>query len=314
MRYRAPVTDRTETAPKETERANATRVAFLGLGRMGFPMARRLARSGLLVSVWNRSRAFADRFAREEGVAAAASPAACAEGADVVVTMVADGSALASVLDGEQGVVRTLAPDAVVVDMSTVGRRAALDAHRIVTNVGARFVDAPVSGSVRPAEEGTLVALVGGERSDVERVRPVLLAMCARVLYAGGVGQGQALKVVLNGLGAMHLAAFATQLALGERAGLSRDVLVEAFTQGAFASPSYVGKKQKVLAGDYTPEFTLALARKDAQLNRELQDEAGLPLAAHREALRLLEDAVDRGLGELDLFALEKLFSDKAST
>src|SRR5262249_51354279 len=162
---------------------------------------------------------------------------------------------------------------------------------------GGRFVDAPVSGTVGPATRGELLALVGGGVKDVARAERVLHAMCKRILHAGGIGQGQALKVVLNGLGAHHFVAFTSMLALAERPGLARDIVVEAFTSGAFASPSYVGKRTKVLARDYSPEFSLALTRKDAGLNIELQDEAGLALPVHREIARELDEAIAEGLG-----------------
>ena len=133
--------------------------------------------------------------------------------------------------------------------------------------------------------------------------------MCRRVIHAGDVGQGQALKVLLNGIGAHHFVAFASMLVLGERAGLSREVLVDAFTSGAFASPSYVGKKAKVLARDFSPEFSLGLAMKDAALNVELQDEVGMPLDVMRTIERVVKRAVASGLGGEDLYAIEKWFS-----
>ena len=132
--------------------------------------------------------------------------------------------------------------------------------------------------------------------------------MCKRVIHAGVVGQGQALKIVLNGVGAHHLVAFTSMLVLGERAGLRRETLVDAFTTGAFASPSYVGKREKVLARDFSPEFTLAMTLKNCEANVELQREVKLPLAVHRECMREIEEAVREGLGAEDLFALEKHF------
>ena len=132
--------------------------------------------------------------------------------------------------------------------------------------------------------------------------------MCKKIVHAGDVGQGQALKVVLNGLGAHHLVAFTSMLVLGERAGLARATLIEAFTTGAFASPSYVQKREKLLARDYSAEFSLALALKDCLVNVELQREVGLALQVHRECTREIEEGVREGLGAEDLFALEKHF------
>jgi 3-hydroxyisobutyrate dehydrogenase-like beta-hydroxyacid dehydrogenase len=282
--------------------------AFLGLGAMGAPMARRVAAS-VPLTAWNRTRAKADALA--VAVArVASSPRDAARGAGVVVTCLADGKALQDVLSGPDGLLAGLEPGAVVVDLSTIGRAAAREAARAVEAVGGRFVDAPVSGSVDPAERGELLALVGGADADVDRVTPVLGTMCRRILRAGGVGQGQALKVVLNGLGSHHFVAFASMLALGERAGLSRETLVEAFTSGAFATPSYLGKRERVLASRYdAPDFTLALALKDGALNLALQEEVGLVLPVQREIAREVAQAVGEGLGDEDLFAMEKFFS-----
>jgi 3-hydroxyisobutyrate dehydrogenase-like beta-hydroxyacid dehydrogenase len=277
---------------------------------MGRPMAERLVASGFSVRVYNRTRG-PDRALAKLGATACASPGECARGADVVITMLSDAEALASVLEGRDGVLATFAreqrvPRAVLVDMSTIGRKAAVAAGRRAEEHGARFVDAPVSGSVRPAGTGELVALVGGTMRSVERVRPVLSVLCKKTIHAGGIGQGQALKVVLNGVGAHHLVAFTSMLSLGERAGLARDVLLDAFTTGAFATPSYIGKRDKVLSRDYAPDFTLALALKDCALNTALQHEVGMHLPVHRAIVQDVENGVKEGLGQLDLFALER--------
>jgi len=277
---------------------------------MGRPMAARLIEAGYDVRVYNRTRGPSHTLAKL-GALACPTPGDCATGADVVITMLSDAEALATVLEGRDGVLAAFArekrkPRPVLVDMSTIGRTAAIAAGRRAEEHGARFVDAPVSGSVRPAGSGELIALVGGSVRSVERVRPVLGVLCKKVIYAGGVGQGQTLKVVLNGVGAHHLVAFTSMLALGEGAGLARDVLLDAFTTGAFATPSYVGKREKLLARDYTADFALELALKDCELNVALQGEVGLELPVHRAIVADVAAGVRAGLGELDLFALEK--------
>jgi len=290
-------------------------IAFLGLGAMGRPMAGRLVAAGLAVRVYNRSRG-PERALAKLGATACSTPRECAAGADVVITMLSDAEALATVLEGTDGVLAQLARERrrsrpIIVDMSTIGRTAAVAASRRAEEHGARFVDAPVSGSVKPAGSGELLALVGGAVRSVERVRPVLEIMCKKVIHAGGVGQGQALKVVLNGVGAHHLVAFTSMLALGEGAGLARDVLLDAFTTGAFATPSYVGKRDKVLARDYAADFALALALKDCELNVALQDEVGLTLPVHRAIVEDVAAGVREGNGDLDLFALEKHYTKR---
>ena len=283
------------------------KVAFLGLGAMGSPMAMNLVKRGFPVRVWNRTPARCKALVKA-GATMAKTPRACVLGAEVVVTMLSDGAALAAVFAGPEGILAGLARRALVIEMSTVGRSAAREIARRVHAAGGRFVDAPVSGSVGPAERAELLGLVGAKVKDLARAEPVLRAMCKKIVHAGDVGQGQALKVVLNGLGAHHLVAFTSMLVLGERAGLARATLIEAFTTGAFASPSYVQKREKLLARDYSAEFSLALALKDCLVNVELQREVGLALQVHRECTREIEEGVREGLGAEDLFALEKHF------
>lgn len=285
------------------------RIAFIGLGAMGAPMAARLVAAGYHVAVFNRSRG-RDRALVKDGATTHGSTREAAGAADVIITMVTDAEALATVLEGPNGVLaafagRQGAHKPVVVDMSTIGRRAAIAAAKRVEAHGGRFVDAPVSGSVGPASRGELVALVGGAVRTVERLRPILSVLCKKIIHAGPVGQGQALKIVLNGIGAHHFIALASGLALGERAGLARDIVMEAVISGAFATPSYVGKRDKLIRRDFTPEFSLALALKDATLNEELQIETGLDLPVVRRILQEIEAAVESGLGELDLFGIE---------
>lgn len=181
-------------------------------------------------------------------------------------------------------------------------------AERLVSR-GAHFVDAPVSGSRLPAERAELVLLAGGSDADVARLAPVFRAVGKRVIHAGPVGAGQTLKVVLNGLGCQHLMAFASMLRLGERAGLGRSTLVEAFTEGAFATPAYRGKRERVLEHHYSePDFVLDLVLRDAELCAGIQRDVGAVMPTHRAAHDEVRRAVESGLGELDLFVVEDLY------
>lgn len=288
-------------------------VAFIGLGAMGKPMAARLIAAGYTVKVWNRTRG-AEKSLTKSGASGAPTPGVCALGADFVVTMLSDAEALANVLEGPDGVLATFEhekrrPRPVLVDMSTIGRRAAMAVGARIESHGGTFVDAPVSGSVGPAERGELLAMVGGQVRAVERTRPLLNVLCKRVIHAGPIGAGQTLKVVLNGVGAHHLVAFTSMLALAQRAGLARDIVLDAFTSGAFATPSYVSKRDKVLARDYTPEFTLSLTLKDCLLASELANETRLDLPVQKAIVGEVAQGVEEGLGPLDLFALEKHYA-----
>lgn len=283
------------------------RLALLGTGTMGTPMAKNLARRGIELTVWNRS---ADKAAAL-GVPVASSPRDAAARSDVILTMLTGPEALEQVLFGPEGAASGDVRGKLFVDLSTSGPRAARDAAGRLANAGARFVDAPVSGTRGPAERGELVVLAGGSTEDVAALELVFSAISRRTVHAGPVGSGQALKIVLNGLGCQHLAAFASMLRLGLRAGLAREVLVEAFTEGAFATPAYKGKKQRVLEQRWDePDFPLELVLRDADLCAELQAEVGAPMPSHAAARAEVRRAVEGGLGALDLFAMEELYTD----
>jgi glyoxylate/succinic semialdehyde reductase len=281
------------------------KAAFIGLGAMGSRMAARLATHGIELSVWNRSGVSAKRHAR---MRVCGSPREAASGVAFVVTMVSDARALAAVARGPRGILSALERGATWIDMSTVGRPIVVELAAAAAKRGGCLVDAPVSGTLGPAERGELVAFVGGDARHVAGAMPILRLLCRRVIRAGKVGQGQALKVAVNGLGAHHLVAFATMLAVAERAGLRRSVVLEAFTTGAFASPSYVGKKAKVLARRYAPEFTLALTLKDARLATAMAGDVGMKVPVLERVTREIRRGVSKGLGDRDLFALETIY------
>ncbi len=314
LRLALPVRAPLESAPFVPDAVLAP-AAFLGIGAMGHPMAMRLAQAGIPLTVWSRTKSSCAGVAKA-GALVARTPADCVQNARIVFLMLADAEALREVLAGKDGVIAGLARGAstrksrtVVVDMSTSGRLAAVEAAALVEANRAQFLDAPVSGSVVPAAKGELVALVGGSPRALGKAEEHLRAMCKKIIHAGPVGAGQSLKTVLNGLGAHHFVAFASMLALGERVGLSREVVVDAFTSGAFATPSYLGKKAKVLTSDWTPEFPLSLAMKDAALVVELAHGAGLKLPALRAIMGEIEAGVREGLGDGDLFGIERHYA-----
>jgi len=286
------------------------RVAWLGLGTMGAPMAENVARAGIPLVVYNRTpgRAAALRYA---GVDVAASPAEAASRADVVVTILTGADAVEQVLFGPSGAATDVIENKLFVDMSTSGPRAALSIAARLAQCGARFVDAPISGTRGPAQAGELVVFAGGHEQDISQLAPLFAAIGKTTLHTGPVGSGQTLKVIYNGLGCQHLMAFATMLRLGERAGLSRQVLIDAFTTGAFATPAYIGKRSRVAERRYDgPDFVLALVLRDAELCAELQRQLGLELLTHAAAHREVARAVAAGLGELDLFGVERLYDE----
>ncbi|MCX4759335.1 NAD(P)-dependent oxidoreductase [Kitasatospora purpeofusca] len=232
------------------------KIAFLGLGRMGLPMARRLASGGYPLTVWNRTpgRVPEPVEGSVEGLVEVADPAAAVRGAGVVVTMLADPAALAAVA---RQIVAELAPGTVWVDMSSVGPAAVAEARAQLPD-GVGLVDAPVLGSVGPAGTGGLTVLVGGGPEDVERVRPVLERL-GRVVDCGGPGAGAALKLVAIGAIVGGVAVVAEALALAGSLGLPEEL-----AEGVLAAGPLGGLVARARAVD--ADFPVRLAAKDLAL------------------------------------------------
>ena len=230
-------------------------LALLGLGTMGAAMARRLVDAGHVLTTWNRTSRLVD------GAHAASSAKDAVQHAELVITMLSDEHVVRDVLDAAE-----LPEGVLVVEMSTIGRDAALSIGAAVHARGARFVDAPVSGSRGAAQAGSLIVLCGGEVADVERARPAL-AVLGRVEHVGALGAGAALKLVINALGAQQLIALVSALGLGERMGLDRARTLDLILSGPFAAPSFAMKRARLLSGDGSdPDFTIALWEKDQRL------------------------------------------------
>lgn len=256
-------------------------IAFIGLGNMGLPMARRLLTAGHPLTVWNRTPAKADPL-RAEGARTAPTAAAAAAAAPVLITMLADPDALAAVA---QEVLPHLAPGTVWVEMSSVGPRAVADlAARLPEDVS--LVDAPVMGSVGPAASGGLTVLAGGDTAPVEKI----LGTLGRVVPCGPVGSGAALKLVLIGAVIGGVAVVSEAMRLAAALGVPE----QAARDGLLAGP-LAGAAGRAFARDAL--YPVRLAAKDVALATEAAD---LPLLA--QAHRLLTDRPD--LADLDLSAV----------
>ena len=228
-----------------------TRVAFLGLGRMGAPMAGRLSNAGHDLVVWSRTSAHADALADRAEVAS--SPAEAGSKAEVAVTMLTDGGALEEVVLGRDGLAEGLGPGTLLIDMSTTGPAPARKVAKALEEREVGFVDAPVAGSVGPASEGTLAIMVGGADEAVERARPLLeiLGDPERTWHVGPVGAGQAAKLMVNLVLGGVTAAVAEGFTLGRVLGLSPDDALDVL-EGASVAPQTVrSKRDKLRSGDY---------------------------------------------------------------
>ncbi len=280
-------------------------VGFVGLGAMGAPMARTLADAGHPLVVYNRTEARTEPFA-EAGHAVRESPAAVAAEADAVFVMVTGPEALRAVVTGEESIVEGLAEGTVVVNTSTVSHDATTAAATAVADAGGRYVDAPVLGTVGPAEEGDLVVLASGDDDAIAAVRDPLDAIGSSVFDCGAVGQGTTMKLTTNLLLGNLMEAFAEALAFGTAHDLPLDTVLDVIDDGVLGAPLFAVKGDAVRERSFDPQFPVDLLFKDLSLALDAAGDAEVPLpatAATREAVGATRAL---GFGGEDVAALVK--------
>jgi len=277
-------------------------VAFLGLGRMGAPMAANLSAAGHQLLLYNRTAAKAAALAGELGAVAAPTPHEAARQADVVITMLADEAALLEVCEGGDGVLSGLREGAVVADMGTTGPAGIARLAPRVAAAGGVLVDAPVSGSTAAAEAGGLTILVGAPAGVFPKIEPVLSGMGDHVFHLGDTGAGSVMKLAVNNIVYALGNALSESLVLAERAGLERRVVYEVFENSAIAAPMVRYRHDAFLDPEHTPTaFAMNLARKDLGLITDLAASVGLEVEQAQANLSLLSRAIEAGLGDKDM-------------
>ena len=278
-------------------------VALLGTGTMGSGMAQNLLAAGFDLRVWNRTAARAEPLARR-GAGVAGSPAEAAEGAGILLTMLADGQVVEAAVAGASGALSGLDEGAMWVQTSTVGvddteRFAALAAER-----GVVFVDAPVLGTKAPAEEGQLVVLASGPEGSKERSQPVFDAIGSRTMWVGEAGAGTRLKLVVNTWIFGLLAGLASTIALARALEVDPEQFLTA-VEGGPLGPAYARTKGDMMkAGDYPTSFSVTLAAKDIRLAREAAAAQGIEYPLLEVMARQFAAAGELGLGEADMAAI----------
>jgi 3-hydroxyisobutyrate dehydrogenase len=274
-------------------------VALLGIGTMGHGMATSALRAGIPMIVWNR-RPEATRDLAEQGADVADSAADAARRAKVVVTMVTDADAVVSIAR-DQGMLAALAPGAIWVQMSTIG---VAGIERVAALVNAdrpdvTLLDAPVSGSKDPAEQGQLTIFASGPEEVRPRVNALFDALGQRTVWVGAVGAGTRLKLVANTWLAFGAEAVAASVALGRWLGLKTETVVDGLGSGPLVSPWQAAKLPRIAMDDYTAQFALSLALKDVYL--ALQAVGDDQLVALDGLAREWQRIVDDGFGDQDV-------------
>jgi 3-hydroxyisobutyrate dehydrogenase len=267
-------------------------VAVLGTGTMGAPMARNLVEAGIDVRVWNRTL---DKAREVDGAQVCETAAEAANGADFVLTMLADGEAV------EETVRELDFGDSAWLQMSTVGIDATERLMQIARDVP--FVDAPVVGTKQPAEKGELIVLASGPREARERAKPVFEAVASRVVELGDAGEGTRLKLVINSWLVILVEGLAETIAFSEAIGIDPERFLETI-EGGPTGPAYAQLKGKMMAArKFDPAFSLALARKDARLVLEAAERHGFDAALVEVVTRKMDEAIDAGHGDEDMAA-----------
>jgi 3-hydroxyisobutyrate dehydrogenase len=277
-----------------------TTLAVLGTGTMGAPIARSLLRAGYAVRVWNRTPAKTEALVAR-GARHAPHPAAAADGADVLITMLADGAAVEQAMTGPAGALPVLSPGAVWIQMSTIGVESTQRLATLAAQRGVAFVDAPVSGSSEPAENGQLVILASGAGPVRGRVEPIFDVLGRQTLWLEHIGDGSRLKLALNNWLAVLVEGMAETLTLTATLGLDPHLFVHTIAGGPLASPYAVAKGNAMLAAQFRPGFPLRHAAKDATLARDAAQHHGLGLPLTAALLQRWQDAIALGHGDDDV-------------
>lgn len=287
------------------------RIGFIGLGTMGTPMVKRLLSAGFEVTVHNRTRE------REESLVAlgarrAESPRACAEGQELLFTMVSDTPDVQAVVLGDNGAALGLAPGSVLIDMSTISpsttRRiaAALAEHDVA------MLDAPVSGGSEGAEHGTLSIMVGGDAVALQRARPALEKLGTTITHVGQIGSGQVAKAVNQTIIAGTYAAVAEGVVMAVSAGIDVEAALQALAGGAAGSWILANRSRNMVANDYPLGFRTRLHRKDLGIALAVARELGvsMPVAAYVEQLET--SLMKRGYGDEDVSNIARIVREQA--
>jgi 3-hydroxyisobutyrate dehydrogenase-like beta-hydroxyacid dehydrogenase len=282
------------------------RVAFLGLGIMGGPMAANLVKAGHEVTVWNRTPKSVD------GATTAATPAAAAAKADVVWVCVSDTAAVEQVLFGKDGAANGLNSGQIVVDSSTISPTASLKFAERVRERGADFLDAPVTGSKIGAENATLIFIVGGREASVAKLQPLFSAMGKQVVHVGPNSHGLGAKLGMNLMIALIYEGFAEALTLARKLGVDQQKLFSLINASMVKSGVVEYKIPFVEKRDFSPNFPLRLMYKDIRLMLDAGKETGVELPGLETVREIYEESRAAGQADLDYASTLTVLEKKA--
>jgi len=281
-------------------------IGFLGLGIMGSAMAANLIKAGFNVTVWNRNAAKCAELVAL-GAHQGDSPKAVAASCDITFAMVSDPEAALALCQGANGVAAGIGSGRGYVDMSTVDDKTSKSISEQIIKAGGRFLEAPVSGTKKPAEDGTLIILAAGDPSLYNDAKAAFDVMGKMSPYLGEVGQGANMKLVVNMMMGGMLSIFSEGMSLGEKAGLDGQQILDILEAGAMANPMFKGKGAMLLHENYSTSFPLKHMQKDMRLAIALGDQLEQPLPTAAIANEAFKQAIKTGYAEEDIAAVYKV-------
>jgi len=277
------------------------KTGIIGLGAMGAPMARNLHQAGHLAAIWNRTPNKAQQLHDELGITVADSPAALAKQCELIIVSVsADEDVLAMI----EAFIPGLQPGSVVLDTSTISRETAKQAAQLLAAIDVAFLDAPVSGGIEGAQNGTLAMMIGGDAGVLKRIRPVLESIAGRVAHMGPVGSGQATKAINQVVVAGINQAVTEALAFAESLGLPLEQVIEVVGSGAAGNWFLTHRGSTMTQGKFDPGFRVALHHKDLVICKQMAAEFEVAMPLVEMTLIHYRRLMEAGFGDEDISAL----------
>ena len=270
-------------------------IGIIGMGHMGSHMAPRLIRAGYHLTVYDRTREKAQAIA---GATVAETPEAAAAHSDMVISIVTNDPALEEVMVGPNGVLAGTHAGSVIIDMSTVSPRSSRRLFQAAREKGVAMIDAAVSGSVPQVEQGSLVIFVGGEQETYQQCKPILDILGQSSFYMGPSGMGTTMKLVVNTLLGLGMQALAEAIALGEKAGLEKGLLLDVLGQTTVLTPGQKSKLENVKREEYPTNFALSLMHKDFRLVLSQAYDLSVSMPATAAAQQMYTAAMAKGMDE----------------
>lgn len=279
------------------------KIGFIGLGNMGIPMVKNLVKAGYEVTVYNRNIDKANLLKEELGVAVADHPSALLPESDVIISMLTDDAAVNAIYGGPEGLIAANTKEnLIIIDMSTVAAATSIALSETAQKVGISYLDAPVSGSVKPATDAQLVIMVGGDQQVFEKVKPILLTLGKSATYLGLNGSGNIAKLAINLFLGITIQGLTEAVVFAAKNGISSDALLPMINESAVGSGITKVKTENIINRNFKPAFALKLLRKDIKLAEDL----GMDTPAGKTLAETLQLAIENGYGEEDMVAILK--------